>query len=281
MKDMLAIGDAALATLPSEGRPVILLASDCLNVNCGGVFEYLAETSRFDVPISVLRLSSVTSVSDTSTTSNYSPFPLGVSDDAKSVRDASQLSGGIFLDVSALDSYTNMTAGSPVGTSSPFYGDIHFTSKKRSIRPNALQWYSLFTMSPLTPGYTSQSPPRPINLHNNLSIQHGSTIFSSSGSVSTKHHQIQDSLSTFTGITTLLSNQSFDITKLGPTSNVEVSFSSQAAALNERTMFSKYNINPVRIKSLLMTRILEGYRARRYGQNTQDPGASQCFDVIA
>ncbi|KAL3795130.1 hypothetical protein HJC23_007358 [Cyclotella cryptica] len=273
MKDMLAIGDAALATLPPEGRPVILVASDCLNVHCGGVFEHLAETSRFDVPVSVLRLSSVTSFSDTLRTVSYSPFPLGVSDDSKSVRDVSQLSGGIFLDISALDVYANMTAGSPVSTSSsPFYGDIHFTSKKRSIRPNALQWYSLFTMSPLTPGYTLQPPPRPINLHNTSTIQHSSSIFSSNGSVSTKHHQMQDSLSTFAGITPLLSNQSFDTTKpVGPTSNVEVSFSTQAAALNERTMFSKYNINPVRIKSLLMTRILEGYRARRYGQNTQDP----------
>ena len=33
--------------------------------------------------------------------------------------------------------------------------------------------------------------------------------------------------------------------------------------------FSKYNISPVRIKSLLMTRVLEGYRARRYDYDTK------------
>lgn len=43
------------------------------------------------------------------------------------------------------------------------------------------------------------------------------------------------------------------------------------AALNrERIILARYNIQPIRIKSLLMTRVVEGYRARRYGHNTQD-----------
>jgi hypothetical protein len=88
-------------------------------------------------------------------------------------------------------------------------------------------------------------------------------------------HQPHDSTSTFDG-------QSFEVSKPSVvSSNGEISFSTQAAALSERTFFVKYNINPVRVKSLLMTRILEGYRARKYGQNTQDPGMFKSLHFIS
>jgi hypothetical protein len=252
MKDILAVGDAALATLPPEGRPVVLVVSDCLNVHCGSVFDHLAETSRSDVPISVVNLSNTTSVPDEYSDNIYASLPIDVSEDSKSLRDACLQTGGIYLDVSLLDSYVNMNAGSSACMSAPFHGDVHFTSKKRSIRPNALQWYSLFCLSPLTPGYSSHSPTRSVI----------------GNSRSTKH-QPHDSMSTFDG-------QSFEVSRLfALSSNLEISFSTQAAALSERTFFVKYNINPVRVKSLLMSRILEGYRARKYGQNTQDPGMSK------
>lgn len=38
----------------------------------------------------------------------------------------------------------------------------------------------------------------------------------------------------------------------------------------ERIVLSRYSIQPVRIKSIMMTRVVEGYRARRYGHDTQD-----------
>ena len=259
MKDILTVGDAALATLPSEGRPVILVISDCLNVSCGGVFDYLAETSRSDVPINVINLSNPTLGEDESAPSIYSSFPLNVSDDSKSIGDTCHQSGGIFIDSDILSSYATNVAGFSSCVPSPFHADAHFTSKKRSIRPNALQWYTLFSLSPLTPGYSLTSPAHSMNLFRS--------------STKTKLHQSQDSLNSFGGMTKYLSLQSFETSKsVLPTSNKELSFSTQAAALNERTFFVKYNINPVRVKSLLMSRILEGYRARRYGQNTQDPG---------
>ena len=258
MKHILSIGDAALATLPPEGRPIILVFSDCLNVSCGGVFDYLAETSRSDVPINVINLSKPTT-GDRLAHNIYSSFPLDVSDDSKSIADACNQSGGIFMDSTVLNSYATKVAGFSDCVSSPFYTDVHFTSKKRSIRPNALQWYTLFSLSPLTPGYPSTTSAHSMNLQR--------------GSTKTKLHQSQDSLNSFGGMTKYLSQQSFEKPKtVLPTSNKDASFSTQAAALNERTFFVKYNINPVRVKSLLMSRILEGYRARRYGQNTQDPG---------
>lgn len=251
MKDILAVGDAALATLPPEGRPVMLIASDCFNVQCGGVFDFLAETSRSDVPISVISLSN--HATDKFSVGRYSSFPLDVSEDSKPLSDLCQQSGGVFLDAKLLDTYTSMTAGSATCMSAPFHGDVHFTSKKRSIRPNALQWFILFSLSPLTPGYSSQSK-------SGTDGTRSSHLTSNDQAV--KQHLVHDSLNTF---------QSFETSKSFP-SSVEVTFSTQIAALNERTYIVKYNINPVRIKSLLMSRILEGYRARKFGHNTQDPG---------
>jgi hypothetical protein len=269
MKDILAVGDAALATLPPEGKPIILIASDCLNVHCGGVFDYLAETARSDTAVSVINLSKAVSDTNALFEPNYFSFPLNVSDDSKALQDTCQQSGGIFLDEALLDMYTSVTAGSSVCTA-PFHGDTHFTSKKRSIRPNALQWYSLFALSPLTPGYLMHnSPTRSMNSHLHSNTQ------------SSKHHVIHDSLSTFGGITKHISQQSIETKSYTPAFNVELSFSTQAGALNERTFFVKYNINPVRIKSLLMSRILEGYQARRYGQNTQDPGVLLWLDCLS
>ena len=39
----------------------------------------------------------------------------------------------------------------------------------------------------------------------------------------------------------------------------------------ERVVFSMYVVSPVRVKGLLLMRIKEGYRAKQYGQSTQDP----------
>lgn len=39
---------------------------------------------------------------------------------------------------------------------------------------------------------------------------------------------------------------------------------------HSRTTFSVYKLSPVRVKSILLLRIIEGFRSRRYGQNTED-----------
>ena len=220
MKDLLEAGDAALATLPKEGRPVILIASDCLNVHCGGVFDHLAETARSDVPISVINLSTL------GDSGSISSFPLDVSDDSKMICDAARQSGGVFLDAISLHSYTGMIAGSSANESAPFQGDAHFFSKKRSIRPNALQYYTLFSLSPLTPSCSSHYPTRSVNLV--------------SSTRNPKQHQIFDSVSTFSG-KKYSSQQSFDI-------GADSTFSMQAALNERRIFFVKYNINPVPIK---------------------------------
>ena len=275
MKELLAVGDAALSTLPPEGRPMVLVVTDCQNIHCGGVFESLASTDRTDVPLSVLNLSaygSHTLGGPGSSGAEFSPFALSVSDDSQSIRDACHISGGIFLHQTLLETCVNTSAGSPIDHSSPLHGDYHFERAKRSIRPNALQWYTLFTLSPFTPsGASSSSFSR-----NGTTIYRSGTTAPISRSISTKQHQSHDSIGSFAGYGRQISLSSiFDNNSKANDSafvaGADVSFTAQVATQHERTVFSKYAIQPIRIKSLLMTRVLEGYHARRYGHNTQDP----------
>ena len=268
VKELLAVGDVALSTLPSEGRPIILVASDCQNLECTTTFEFLTATDRTDVPLSVIDLS----LNSREQEGHHYAF-----DFTSSLPDACQMSGGIFLHRELLESCVKAKAGSAARqkltdlqssqTTAPlddhqtrFQGDIHFCSKKRSVRqvrPNALQWYTLFSLSPFTPGgYLLSSTPRPIKSASTSGFFHSSSV-SLTSLVNAK--QIPNKLHTDR-------RTSMDESK----SNDVVPILSPTTTSQERIMFSKYSIQPVRIKSLLMSRVLEGYRARRYGQTSQD-----------
>ena len=254
VNQLLSVGDAALRTLPPEGRPIILVASDCHNLECTSTFEFLTATDRADVPLSVIDLSLNSSGQD----------GLNAYDFSSSLPDTCQMSGGIFLHRELLESCVKAKAGFPARQKSDnqmtqhqlleqsrFQGDVHFCSKKRSIRPNALQWYTLFILSPFTPGghslSTSNPSPSGLLLSSSLSLTN-LTIAKQSSSKSSAL-SMEDSVV----------DRSKDVSTL-----------SQSNRSQERIMISKYSIQPVRIKSLLMSRVLEGYRARRYGQTTQD-----------
>lgn len=268
VKELLAVGDVALSTLPSEGRPIILVASDCQNLECTTTFEFLTATDRTDVPLSVIDLS----LNSREQEGHHYAF-----DFTSSLPDACQMSGGIFLHRELLESCVKAKAGSAARqkltglqsaqTTTPlddhqtrFQGDIHFCSKKRSVRqvrPNALQWYTLFSLSPFTPGgYLLSSTPRPIKSASTSGFFHSSSV-SLTSLVNAK--QIPNKLH-------IDRRTSMDESK----SNDVVPILSPTTTSQERIMFSKYSIQPVRIKSLLMSRVLEGYRARRYGQTSQD-----------
>jgi hypothetical protein len=253
IKDLLAVGDAALSTLPPDGRPVLLIATDCRNVHCGGVFESLSGTSRTDVPISVLDLSSSQRNESSQLDiigATFSPSSLSVSNDSQSLRYMCSLSGGIFLHSSLLDTCVATTAGS--STTPTLQSDYHFSFKKRSIKPNALQWFTLFTMSPFTPTGSSQSSVRTA-----MSAPGSSSLSRSSGSG---------------GSTTTLLRKLVEAPNSTEHESRPKSFGAgfETFQPRERIVLSRYSIQPVRIKSILMTRVVEGYRARRYGHDTQD-----------
>lgn len=253
MRDILAVGDAALSTLPPEGRPLLLVATDCLNVHCLGGIDMLRETARVDVPISVLDLSLNDNGSSQSEIpkEEFSPMSLSVSNDSQSLHDMCHLSGGIFLESSSLERYIKTTVGSPT---TPFstLNDLHFSSKKRSIKPNALQWYTIFMLSPFTPrGSLSQSRLMSASESGTFNIS-SSTLTSSRSCVSFSTSYPK------TPISLIESRPNV------PDTCVDM------AANRERIVLARYNIQPIRIKSLLMTRVVEGYQARRYGHSTQD-----------
>lgn len=266
MRDILAVGDAALTTLPSEGRPVMLVATDCRNVVCGGVFESLSETARADVPISVLDLSSPSPSPNGSgehgapssqlfSSADFSPSSLSVSNDSQSLRDACHLSGGVFLHPSLLDPYISSTAGS-FSQTPQLQLDGHFSSKKRTIKPNALQWYTLFSLSPFTPAGSSSSS-RSLNAPSLPSgFYRASSVMSFSGS----------SVSS-----AKLGKAAVELPMpAGPFPPLDNKAKGDVAHSQERIVLARYNVQPVRIKSLLMTRVVEGFRAKRYGHNTID-----------
>ena len=265
IKDLLAVGDAALSTLPPEGRPALLIATDCRNVHCGGVFESLSGTSRTDVPISVLDLSSSLSGEHDSSQlefigASFSPSSLRITNDSQSLRDMCHLSGGIFLHPSLLDTFVATTAGS---SSFPtLQGDYHFSFKKRSIKPNALQWFTLFTMSPFTPTGSSQSSFRTaLTAPGSSSLFRGSSVLSSSeNGVSTASQMLGK----------LVEAPNPTAPPLIYESRKAIGAGFETSQPRERIVLSRYSIQPVRIKSILMTRVVEGYRARRYGHDTQD-----------
>lgn len=253
VNQLLSVGDAALRTLPPEGRPIILVASDCQNLECTSTFEFLTATDRADVPLSVIDLSLNSSGQD----------GLNAYDFSSSLPDTCQMSGGIFLHRELLESCVKAKAGFPARQKSDnqmtqhqlleqsrFHGDVHFCSKKRSIRPNALQWYTLFILSPFTPGGHSLSTSNPTRsgLLSSSSLSLTNLTFAKQSSSKSSALSMEDSV---------------DRSKDAP-------ILSQSNISQERIMISKYSIQPVRIKSLLMSRVLEGYQARRYGQTTQD-----------
>ena len=242
MNDMLEVGDAALKTLPKEGRPLMLVCSDCKNVHCSAALGSFGETTRTDVPISVLDLSGLDGEVPVST---Y--LPMNVSDNSSSsMRDLCHSTGGIFINPITLEAAGVTKIGSTVDESSPLYSlqDHHYlgVTKKRSLRPNVLQWLTLFSLSPfsLASGQTpsshqQQSTAKPsLNRYGSLS-----SMFSSIGGVG---HQAEGSL--FDSIST---QKSVD----------------KPSVESDRVGITRYVLEPVRVKSLLMTRILEGKPKKR------------------
>ena len=244
MQDLLDVGNAALDTLPLEGRPSLLIATDCSNVYCGGAFESL-NNFNVDVPVSILDLSS----------NNRPPSQDITANDSQSLKDTCNISGGIFINSEQLDSFISEIAGSSCSAGPTI--DYHFSFKKRSIKPNRLQWITIFSLSPFTPGHSSSLRP--------LSIPEQSSFYRASNSIASFSSSSMMPL----GKTADCSNNDkvsiYD--RRMQTLGSSVTDISQP---HERVVLARYNIQPIRIKSLLMTRVVEGYRARRYGANTQD-----------
>lgn len=165
LRDVFDASDVALSLLPSHARPCIVLATDCRAITCESIFDLFQDSERIDTPLVVLDLSSssshsprppLTQVSDDKTTFlTHDPgtswsFPLHLSDDSESLFGICQATGGAFFDADLLCAASDTLAGR-VQEQSPLASDPFFAFKRRALRPNAVQWYTLFSLSPLSP----------------------------------------------------------------------------------------------------------------------------------
>ena len=174
LRDILEVCDDALAsTLPPEGKPAVVLCTDCRSVVCESVLDTLAEIRRTDVPLHVLDLSAPHSHQLSGISGGYQrlashdvigggptpssqldfltldddgpeTFPLGFSDDAVALYDVCRATGGCFLDRALLDEAARTVAGQ-VSSDSALHGDHYLAFRRRTLRPNALQWYESFS----------------------------------------------------------------------------------------------------------------------------------------
>ena len=271
LRDILDAGDVSLSILSSAAKPCIVVATDGRSVSCDGVMDILADADRSDVPLVVLDLSSPNSHSQYNSSSaaateqrgetaagrfdqlslichdpgGPSTFPLHLSDDTEALHGICRATGGCFFDAELLEQAANTKAGQQ--EDSPFHADHYFSFKRRSLKPNAVQWYILFSLSPLSPTFNSAwgkiIPPRYLR------------------------HRTQWNATANTNATTMPETTN----RQSPTSDLRrLEVVAQRKLQVSRTTFSTYVVSPIRIKGLLMMRVKEGYRARQYGQSTQD-----------
>lgn len=165
LRDIFDAGDVALSLLPSRARPCIVLATDCRSVACENIVDLFQDSERVDTPLVVLDLSSSSSHSPepkgahllhdrtsffTHDPGSSSNFPLHLSDDSENLFRICQATGGAFFDGELLNEASHTLAGK-VPETSPIAADSYFAFKRRALHPNAVQWYTLFSLSPLSP----------------------------------------------------------------------------------------------------------------------------------
>ena len=306
LRDILDAGDVSLSILSSAAKPCIVVATDGRSISCDGVMDILADADRSDVPLVVLDLSNPNShsqchsetaagaeqqsVGETSTgrydqlslisqdPGGPSTFPLHLSDDTEALHGICRATGGCFFDAELLQQAAVTKAGQQVD--SPFHVDHYFSFKRRSLKPNAVQWYILFSLSPLSPTFSSAwgkiVPPRYLrqrtqatNNNNNMANANPNNANNANGETLNERRSLGWTGSRTSSRTS--SSMADTSNRQSPTSDLRrLEVVAQRKQQVSRTTFSTYVVNPIRIKGLLMMRVKEGYRARQYGQSTQD-----------
>lgn len=273
-------GQAALDALTSAARPCVIVATDGRSI-CSD--RALDDLDNRDIPLFVLDLSSPVqprqSVEDPSNMmqsmmqkDHGADFPLYMSDDREALFHICQTTGGCLWDKRLLDEAAKTNVGHVASDSilavDQYLGKLVRKHQPHMIRPNAVQWYTLFSLSPLTPTFYANwgHLPPPAYLRQRLNL----------GNLSEPGVGRFDSQSVLHSQSTLAVSASDHRKTMFSTDSTYFSKTSNSLLLDQRksqvrVQFSTYFINPVRILGLLMMRVKEGYRAIRYGQSTHDP----------
>lgn len=242
LQDILSAADASLDTMSSAARPCIVVASDGCSVASRWIVDLLSDKSREDIPVSLLDLSSpLTHVANTALEGDTlnlllsdpkgDTMPLHLSDDTDMLHSVCRATGGAFWDGKLLTEAAQTLAGE-VAAESPLVVDHFFSFPRHSMKPNAIQWYTLFALSPLSPRTNSswgRLPPPEYVLRSTTTPQ--------------------------------------DIRGISPKISTQ-----RLTQQHIRTTISSYIVNPIPIKGLILTRVKEGYRAKQYGQSTIEVG---------
>ena len=253
-RDILDVGDVALSLLPATARPCIVVATDARSVACDGIVDLFVDRRRLDIPVFVLDLSTKESHAQCDTLSSAtindpsflshdpggsSAFPLHLSDDSESLHGLCKATGGAFFDMELLIEATHTFAGQ-IPEKSPLADDHFLVSRRRTMKPNSLQWYLICSLSPLSP-----------------------TLQASSGRLVPPSY-----LRKFAKQGRHGANQYERIPQPIQSESVDMPQQRRQQIMTKISIIS-YKISPVRIKELLLARIQEGYRTKQYRyQNT-------------
>lgn len=214
------------ATLPPEARPCFVVATDCRAIDCDSVMDIVQNEKLKDTPLHVLDLSGNKThhsrkdiqLDDDPFYLTYdhdgpSSFPLSITDDSEALYNVCRSTRGYFLDAQVLKGAYNAVAGEETSDSA-FHDDIYFSGKRRTMKPNGIQWYIVFSLSPCCPlllrGWGNAPSPN--------YIQH-------------KKETLKQPY---------------------------------------KSMLLSYSLSPIRVKSILILRIMDGFRTKKYGSNSQD-----------
>lgn len=272
-------GKAALDALTSAARPCIIVATDGRSVSTDRALDGIDDR---DIPFFLLDLSSPSrSRNGHGTTGARSmmqedpgaDFPLFMSDDREALFHISRTTGGCMWDKDLLEEAARTRVGH-VAPDSPlamdqYLGKLVRKHQPHMVRPNIVQWYTLFSLSPLSPTFHTHwgHLPPPAYLQHRLNL--GSA--SDAGGGRSDVPQSQGAMFSIQPKGSLVPLAPADQEETQSKANLPGRLLIlESRKPHVRVQFSTYFINPVRILGLLVMRVKEGYRAIRYGQSTND-----------
>ena len=247
---LLQAGTVALASLSDHGRPLLVIGTD----GGGGASQNSSwmDHPLDDIPVIVLdcrrpcRIRGMKNPEDSldwmHDDHDDATASLSLSDDDEMIHQLCQSTGGAYWDDELLQLGATTRAGQ-MDSNSIFNLDYYFAFRKQtsirkhSIQCNAIQWYTLFQLSQLSPrvhdDWGHLPPPRHLSPHRDDPT----------------------------------SPQQVASTAFIPLPPSNQRYSKSTLQQQTCTTFANYVVNPIPIHEVILMRIKEGYRAKQYGQS--------------
>ena len=288
IREILQISSLALeSTLPPCARPMILIISDCRSMYCGNVMDYICAThtpddystlhthiptfpALDDVPIHILNMIPPPSSSTTHIQSSL------ISNEIEALSNICEASHGCYLDSNILKELSQTIVGQ-IPSSSQLHFDHFISYRKRgntgTMRPNVLQWYTLFTLSILTP------------LTNHLSWGWMASLTDYQQLENKKRDHFDNNIkneSDFKYIHTERSdwNDEKNMRTIPPSSTIHIHSSSlNTYRQSWNNTIHSYYLSPIRMKGILHQRAHQNFRAKYFGMDDDNGKISIHFTL--